>query len=242
MVDPIVSTHFFSKMSYNSVIHKRRLVDRKQLNTRYLPPYERASIEDLLLTAVDSFYCDITTLICDYVKQSLRIGTMLDIFDESMIWRTGYVIALRDDYVGVHYNNYGCMYDDWIHFDSLRLAPFHTHSLRNTIFVADGKLTVEQYKWCQDIYHELLQSEAHFNCPTWLWTEIVKQSNNHCKANFLDSTTIKDRLKNFEQPLVRHQHNSILQCTGDPSSYPLTINGYRFNRELLENYLRKQMA
>lgn len=230
----------------NTIKHRRQRQTKFQ--ERYFSVDERASIKDVLLTVVNSFYCDITTLICDYIKESLRIGTMLDIFDELTSWRTGYVVYIQENYVGVHYNNYSCDYDDWIDFNSCRLAPFGKHTLTTaSIFVKDpydggSKLSVDEFEWCQDIYYELLHSSFNFS-PMPLWMKVLGNCSQHYKGKHSDSTPIKDQVRSIKDELaVTHQHSRILRQSTDPSKYLLIIKGVWYDKEKLEDQSQKYLG
>ena len=213
--------------------------------TRYFSSDERFRIEGLLLKVVDSFYCDITTVICDYVKLSLRKGEIIDIFDEIGMWRTGFVVSVQANYVGVHYHQFSCNYDDWIRFDSLRLAPLRTYSLYSNLsstsrYLSD--LTVGRFEWCQKVYYEfLLQLSFNFICPTELWIEIINLSRRYYKDKSSDTTPIKDVLRNTKGLfIVSYQHTSLLQdYLADHSLYlPIALEK-DYNRERLEEQAKK---
>ena len=114
------------------------------------------TLENRVLELVHSFYKEISSLICSYIHCRLQLSQLLDVYDDSNVWIIGCVVALRTNYVGIHYNGYSCNYDDWIHYVSLRLAPLHTYSSYD--YSSDYAIFSEEYKLGQTVYNQFLSS------------------------------------------------------------------------------------
>src|SRR5665648_355228 len=68
---------------------------------------EYSTLERTVLKLVNSFYKEISSLICSYVHCRLQVGQVIDVYDDWTSWILGSVIALHEGYVAIHYNGYG---------------------------------------------------------------------------------------------------------------------------------------
>jgi hypothetical protein len=89
---------------------------------------ERIAVQKVMLEQVPELYEVITSVVCEYLKCQLRFPQAVDVVDERGKWMQATALCLSGDYVGIHYNGFGCEYDDWIHVRSPRLAPLNSHT------------------------------------------------------------------------------------------------------------------
>ena len=114
------------------------------------------SLEEIILEQVKGFYKEIANLICAYLYCRLQVGQIVDVYDERDEWIIGSVVALRKDYVGIHYNGFNCQYDDWIHCESFRLAPLNSYTW--STFCSNHLSHSKEYKLGNQVYNEFLRS------------------------------------------------------------------------------------
>jgi hypothetical protein len=89
---------------------------------------DRATVQHSLLRCIPKFYEVVSELVCEYWKPVLQIPCTLDVCDERGEWIAATALHQSGDYVAIHYNGFTCKYDDWIHMNSFRLAPYWTYT------------------------------------------------------------------------------------------------------------------
>ena len=173
------------------------------------------SLKTTILELVTGFYKEISSLICTYLDCGLQIGQLLDVYDETGIWRIGCVVGRRTNYVGIHYNDYECRYDDWIYCGSFRLAPLHTYCYYQ--FRSDFSRQSKHYKWGKTIYNKFMSSiSAGYNdrlTSTWV-SECIFKYNNYdpSKAPEQNLNEIVATLQLLNQSLRANSHTHLFQC------------------------------
>lgn len=197
-------------------------------------------LQSTILKQVKSFYKEISSLICCYLHCRLQIGQVLDVYDERGDWFIGCVVALRIDYVGIHYNGYSCDYDDWIHYESFRLAPLHSYSCHR--FRSDNFCYSQEYKWRNTLYNEFLASISPGYRDRLKPAGLSKHIST-CTFKY-DPTKSKDQnliealvaLQSYNQSLDVRLHTELLHCPNSNAYKPHTIVSY--DRATLEKKAR----
>lgn len=184
--------------------------------------------------SVTCFYKDIVSLLCTYLHIRLQSDQLLDVYDEHRNWRVACVVALRDDYVGIHFNGCRCMWDDWIHYQSARLAPLHRYSRQA---YRDNLVPFQHYEWCKTIYNQFLSSTSNgyrdrLRLPE-LWRYIV-----HCKETSKEEQCEHSEtliaLQIYNEALDAKAHDFLLDYKSRLSDY--YPEAMEFNRAWLEEY------
>ena len=182
----------------------------------------------MILKLVSSFYKEISMLICSYSYSRLQPGQVLDVCDERGVWIAGCVVAVRNNYVGIHYNGFGCKFDDWIAYQSFRLAPLHKFSLNAY------QLSVYQTDTGRIIYNQFLSSISNGYrdrlCPEKLSGYI-----NRCKEKKTSEILLK--LEAYNRSLDRNFHDRLLDYRFNPVDYEPPC--FLFDRQEIETKARK---
>jgi hypothetical protein len=137
----LIQTNSRTQQSANRAVRKRKRrtstvgVTRKPGScsllgqTYFLSPDESRRVENALLRAIPSLYQAVSNLVCEYLKPKLKFPQLLDVLDETKKWLQATALCQSESgYVAVHYNGYGCVFDDWICITSPRLAPLNTYT------------------------------------------------------------------------------------------------------------------
>ena len=68
----------------------------------------------------------------DFNKAFYEIGQWVDVKDTIDQWLEAQVIQVKDNQAFVHYNGWGTRWDEWINFNSPRIAPFRTYTVQSS--------------------------------------------------------------------------------------------------------------
>src|SRR5665648_88401 len=197
-------------------------------------------LEKTILEQVKGFYKEISSLICAYLNRRLQIGQILDVYDERQDWMIGCVVALRTDYVGIHYNGFGCDYDDWIHCESFRLAPLHSYSSDRFY----NGFSPKEYKWSSTVYNAFLRSispgyrdrltPAHLS--KYIATVIPQYQ--PAKSEQQNLVEALSTLQSYNESLRAYLHRQILQFQHSPNHLETYCppSARVYNRAALERY------
>lgn len=74
----------------------------------------------------------------DFNKVKLEVGQWVDVKDTIDQWLEAQVLQVRNNQAFVHYNGWGSRWDEWIDFNSPRIAPFKTYTTQSptTLFLS----------------------------------------------------------------------------------------------------------
>jgi len=192
---------------------------------------------DILLNtvceSVNCFYNEIASVICSYLHLRGKLGQLLDVYDERGSWRVACIVALNDEYVGIHFNACGCRWDDWIHYKSARLAPLHRHSRPSYL---DYLVVFEDFQWCKAIYTQFLSSACNgyrdrLNLYN-LWIRIVQCKETSKEEQFVERSEVLTVLQSYNEALHPMSHSFLLNYRNHPSDY--YPEAMQFNRSILE--------
>jgi hypothetical protein len=67
----------------------------------------------------------------DLTKNKYEIGQWVDVKDTIDQWLEAQVINIRVNQAFVHYNGWGARWDEWIDFNSPRIAAFRTYTVQS---------------------------------------------------------------------------------------------------------------
>jgi hypothetical protein len=67
----------------------------------------------------------------DFTKSKYEVGQWVDVKDTIDQWLEAQVIQIRNNQVYVHYNGWGTRWDEWIDFNSPRIAAFKTYTVQS---------------------------------------------------------------------------------------------------------------
>ena len=90
----------------NNIINCRNKFDENVVNTR----------------TISSF---------DLTKNKYEIGQWVDVKDTIDQWLEAQVINVRGNQAYIHYNGWGTRWDEWIDFNSPRIAAFRTYTVQS---------------------------------------------------------------------------------------------------------------
>ena len=192
---------------------------------------EYRTLEYTVLKLVNSFYKEISSLICSYVHCCLQVGQVIDVYDDWTSWILGSVIALHEGYVAIHYNGYGCFFDDWIPYKSLRLAPLHTYSSQKFCLPHHSDISAA-YKWGQTVYNRFLSSISPGFCdrlnPTQL-SQYISTCTRYDPSKSTEENVIVSlvALQQYTQSLKKNYHKHLLNARFE------SLDTYKPERKLL---------
>jgi hypothetical protein len=80
----------------------------------------------------------------DFSKTNYEVGQWVDVKDTIDQWLEAQIVQVRGTQVYIHYNGWGNRWDEWIEFNSPRIAPFKTYTVQspNSIFLSPYPTTV----------------------------------------------------------------------------------------------------
>jgi hypothetical protein len=161
--------------------HKKSPTNRRPPSTNvnsllhesyFLSDQHRQMVETVLLNEIPQLYNVVAGLVCHYLKPTIVCPQALDVRDEAGIWLQATALRQSKQYLAIHYNGYGCEFDDWIHINSPRLAPLYTFTQNLTVGDAWADLSGRihhnhSYTGCREVvwmlYHRVLQRGVQCN-------------------------------------------------------------------------------
>lgn len=215
-------------LSLNSISSKR--VKRASVKNEYFFVNEKEvqTMKSAITNVVQCLYNDVVVVICKYIKQSLKVGILLDVYDEQEKWLVGTVVAQQGTSVGIHYNGYNCKYDDWISCQSFRIAPVHTYTNHCGRFVGPHK------EFCEAVYARIVSRPSLI--IYWKLQNLEAVILKYTEANAIRKI---ESIQNKRPRKALSNHHSILQFADYPSRYNLTINHRKYNKRHLEQGARR---
>ena len=91
--------------------------------------FERASELSNEAQPNGSLYRELHTF--DVEARRYELGQWVDVKDTIDQWLEAQIIDIREDQVFVHYNGWGSRWDEWMPFNSPRIALFRSYTVQN---------------------------------------------------------------------------------------------------------------
>jgi hypothetical protein len=181
----------------------------------------------------------------DFNKMKYEVGQWVDVKDTIDQWLEAQVLQVRNNQAFVHYNGWGTRWDEWIDFNSPRIAPFKTYTTQSptTIFLSPYPsvacdANVEPQPRSIDSFYYLEKSVGSINdiCKMIEYMSKLRKKNlsrfNEVRETIVKEEKEKSQIRKDDFVENRERENQFKQNTNtinfnnnlSPNDYELLFN------------------